>query len=175
MTAEELEKLRAVGVRHALVRGELRTMSPAGFDHGAVGINLARELSVFVYAGRLGVVVGADTGFVIGRNPDTVRSPDVAFVRQDRVPQPRPVKFWEGAPDLAVEVVSPSDTVFEVDETVQAWLDAGTVEVLIVNPRRHTVKIMRRDFESRALCAGDVLEGLQTLPAFRCPVDAVFA
>ena len=162
-------------MRHELVKGELRTMAPAGFDHGAIGINLAVELLQYVKKRKLGTVVGPDTGFIIAHNPDTVRAPDVAFVRRDRVPTPRPVKFWPGAPDLAVEVVSPGDTVFEVDEKVQEWLDAGTGEVIVVNPRQKTVKVFRKGQTAVVLGIADTLENLSVVPGFRCAVADIFA
>src|SRR5690242_21259859 len=86
MTADELERLPDDGLRHELVRGELRTMPPAGFDHGAKVVNLTLPLAQHVRAQQLGVVAGAETGFVLARNPDTVRAPDIAFVRQERIP-----------------------------------------------------------------------------------------
>ncbi len=107
MTADELFLLPDDGYRYALVGGELQRMSPAGFDHGAVIMNMAAPLTRHVKAERLGVVCGAETGFVLARRPDTVLAPDVAFVRRERIPSAgRPRTFWEGPPDLAVEVRS---------------------------------------------------------------------
>lgn len=175
MTADDLWNLPTDHMRHELVRGELRTMAPAGFDHGAIGISLATELAHFVKKQHLGTVVGPDTGFIIARDPDTVRAPDVAFVRRDRVPTPRPIKFWLGAPDLAVEVVSPGDTVFEVDEKVHEWLDAGTEEVIVVNPRQKTVKVFRKGQTAVVLGVSDTLESLSAVPGFCCAVADIFA
>ena len=108
MTAEDLFHLPDDNCRCALVGGELQRMNPAGFEHGAVIVNLTIPLGQHVKAHRLGVVCGAETGFVLARNPDTVLAPDIAFVRRDRIPATgRPTFFWEGAPDLAVEVTSP--------------------------------------------------------------------
>jgi Uma2 family endonuclease len=174
MTADDLWNLPGDHMRHELVRGELRTMAPAGFDHGAVGSNLAGELRQFVKKNQLGVVVGPDTGFIVTRDPDTVRAPDAAFVRRARIPTPRPVKFWPGAPDLAVEVLSPSDTAFEVDEKVQEMLDAGTEELIVVNPRQKTVKIFRKGQTAVVLGITDTLENLSVLPGFRLPVTEIF-
>jgi Uma2 family endonuclease len=111
----------------------------------------------------------------LARNPDTVRSPDAAFIRQDRVPVPRPIKFFEGSPDLAVEVVSPSDTVDEVDDTVQTWLEAGALDVVVINPRKRTIKLIEPGGKSKTLRPGDTLEGLASLPGFRCAVADIFA
>src|SRR5262245_9042674 len=103
------------GKRRELVRGQLKTMPPAGQEHGFVYMNLGGPLHQFVKTHRLGIVFGAETGFKIASNPDTVRAPDVAFVRRGRIPPGRiPKAFGSIAPDLAVEVVSPGDTVQEV-------------------------------------------------------------
>src|SRR5688500_6257676 len=124
-TAEDLWAMPTVDGRRELVRGEVREMPPGGFDHGAIGMNIAVRLGAHVAQNRLGVVLGADTGFVLSRNPDTVRAPDVAFVAAARIPASgRTVRFWEGAPDVAIEVVSPGDTVEEVEEKVDHYLDA---------------------------------------------------
>lgn len=174
MTAEALWCMPKDGMRRMVVEGELRTMSPAGFEHGAVGTRFLRLIAQFVAEHNLGEVVGADTGFVLSRDPDTVRSPDVAFVRHDRLPNPLPVKFWEGPPDLAVEVVSPSDTVYEVEETVEAWLAGGTREVLVIIPRQRTIRVAAIGREDIFYRMGQTLEGLATVPGFRCELAAIF-
>ena len=181
MTAEELFRVRDDGWRHALVRGELQSMTPAGFRHGAVVMNVAVPLGHHVQTRRLGVVCGAETGFVLARNPDTLLAPDVAFVRQERIAAAgQPVTFWEGAPDLAVEVTSPGDTRPEVtrqEVTRQdtAWLSAGTRIVWVVDPRHATVTIHEPGASPRLLAASDLLDGAPLLPAFRLPVADIFA
>jgi len=175
MTAEELFDLPDDGWRHALVRGELQRMTPAGFRHGAVIMNVAAPLSHHVKA-RLGVVCGAETGFVLARNPDTVLAPDVAFVRRERIPASGlPVAFWEGPPDLAVEVTSPGDTRPEVAEKVASWLAAGTRVVWVVDPGRGSVVVHEPGATPRRLAASDVLDGAPLFPGFRLPVADVFA
>ena len=119
MTADELWRLPADGQRHELVAGELRTMAPSGSEHGWIVVRVTSPLDQHVGAHKLGLVYGAKTGFLLARQPDTVRAADVAFVRRDRVLAAGDVKcYWPGAPDLAVEVVSPSDLYTEVDEKV---------------------------------------------------------
>jgi Uma2 family endonuclease len=116
-TADELLKLPRGKVRYELVKGELQSMSPAGSEHGAVTLRLSTLLDQFVTDRGLGLAFGAETGFLIHRDPDTVRAPDLAFVGQERIPPESPPQgFWPGAPDLAVEVVSPGDVVREIDE-----------------------------------------------------------
>jgi Uma2 family endonuclease len=174
VTAEELWAMPN-NARRELVRGEVRTMAPAGFDHGAVIMNIGVPLGAYVKAHRLGLVLGAETGFVLKRNPDVVRGADVSFVQASRIPAGgRPVKFWEGAPDLAVEVVSPGDTVEEVEEKVTDYLDAGTRMVWEVHPRRKTVTVHRPGSQPTVLRAGDTLDGSDVVPGFRLVVDQAF-
>lgn len=175
LTAEDLWQLPADGNFHELVRGEIRTMPPAGFEHGVVGTNLALCLGPHIKLHRLGLLTNADTGFLLHRNPDTVRAPDIGFVRQERVQEIGiPVKYWPGAPDLAVEVVSPSDRVYEVDEKNQEWLEAGAALVWVVNPRQHTVTVHQVGATPVILTSKDILEGEQVLPGFSVRVADIF-
>ncbi len=171
MTAEELLRLPDDNCRHALVRGELQRMAAAGFRHGVVIMNVAGPLNQHVKAHGLGVVCGAETGFVLARDPDTVLAPDVAFVRRERIPASGlPVKFWEGAPDLAVEVTSPGGTRREAADKVASWLAAGTRLVWVLEPRRATVTIHGPDGGPRRLAGSDVLDGEPLFPGFRLPL-----
>src|SRR5688572_3965126 len=155
ITAEELFRMPG-DQRRELVKGELRTMAPAGFEHGAIIINIAWRLADYVKRNDLGVVLGAETGYVLRRNPDTVRGADVSFVAIARIPAKRlPQKFWEGAPDLAVEVMSPEDTANELGEKVGEYLSAGARLVWVVNPKRRTVTVHRPGSEPRILRGSD--------------------
>jgi len=175
LTADDLWHMANDGRKYELVRGELLTMAPAGSEHGFIGMRLGIRLGTFVEARQLGYVFNADTGFLISRDPDTVRAPDTSFVSQSRVPATGlPKKFFPGAPDLAVEVISPSDTLEEVEEKVADWLTAGTRLVWVVNPRRKTVTVYRTEDAAQILRATDQLDGGDVLPGFRCPVAEVF-
>ena len=175
MTADELFRLPHDNCRYALVAGELRRMSPAGFRHGAVVVNVTVPLARHVKTHDMGVVCGAETGFVLARNPDTVLAPDVAFVRRERIPASGgPATFWEGAPDLAVEVVSPGDTRREVVEKVTAWLAAGA-RVWVVDPKDRSVRIHEPGRAPRRLGMSDTLDGAPLLPDLRIPVADIFA
>jgi len=157
------------------VKGELRLMPPAGSEHGAVIMNIGTPLDQFVKAHGLGVVFGAETGFKIASEPDTVRAPDLAFIRRERIPAGGiPREFWPGAPDLAVEVISPSDTYTEVEEKVNDWLNAGTCMVLVLNPRTHTVTVYTSPTEVVRLTESDTLNGGEILPGFTCRVAELF-
>lgn len=175
MTADELFMLRDGDKRHELVRGELRTMAPAGFEHGAIGIRIASMLSQWVREHDLGTVVGADTGFVLSRNPDTVRVPDVAFVSKARLAAGVPKKFFPGAPDLAVEVLSPSDTVEEIEEKVMELLDEGTRLVWVVNPRLKSVTVYRPGPRANVIRGDERLGGEDVVGGFEVGVGELFA
>lgn len=150
-------------------------MAPAGFDHGSVTGRLTIRLGHYVLEHKLGDVVAAETGFVIARDPDTVRAPDIAFVRQERIPKNgRPAKFWSGAPDLAVETMSPSDTVLDVDEKVQEWLAAGTRLVWVLNSRQRTVKVYRPGNSVQMLQSTDILNGEDVVAGFHITVAEIF-
>lgn len=171
-TAQDL--LEMPGDFHGeLVNGELRQMAPAGFEHGAAVVDLTGPLSQHIRAQKLGIVVGAETGFQIG--PNTVRAPDIAFVSAERIAQTGiPAGYFPGAPDLAVEVVSLGDRVFEVDEKVEMWLEAGTLQVWVVNPRRRVVTIYERDGQTHTLRAEEALDGGTLLPGFHLPISEIF-
>ena len=176
VTADALFHLTGDHRRYALVRGELLRMTPAGFAHGAVVVNLTAPLAQHVKAHRRGIVCGAETGFVLARDPDTVLAPDVAFVRRERIPASgAPATFWNGAPDLAAEVVSPGDTRPQVASKVDAWLAAGARVVWVADPRDSSVTVHELDHAPRRLAAADTLDGAPLLPGFHLPVGDVFA
>jgi Uma2 family endonuclease len=175
MTAAELLALPDDGFRYELVRGELRRMSPAGRKHGRLIINLTTPLDEYVRAHQLGVVYAAETGFLLATDPDLVRAPDAAFVRHEReATLPDDDGFWPGAPDMAVEFVSPHDLYTEVDEKVLDWLDAGTRMVVIVNPRKRLVTAYRSRTEIALLTEQDTLEGGEVIPGWSLPIHVIF-
>jgi len=173
MTAEELLRLPSDGQRHELVRGKLRTMSPPGFEHGGLTIAFGGSLDRHVRTHRLGQVVG-EVGFQLTTDPDTVRAPDVAFVRRERLPESPVRGYWPGAPDLVVEVISPNDLYTEVDEKVAEWLEHGVRLVFVVNPRRRTVAVHRPGRPVRILGMDDVLDGGDVVPGWTLAVRDLF-
>jgi Uma2 family endonuclease len=137
ITADELLAMGDIG-RCELIYGELVMMSPAGVPHGVVAGRFARFLGEFVDARGLGLVLGAETGFKVESDPDLVRAPDASFIRRERLGSRLPRGFFDGVPDLAVEVVSPDDSRREVSEKVNMWLAHGTGRAgLRIPPRRH--------------------------------------
>jgi len=176
MTAEELLALPRGTFRYELVEGELRQMSPTGYKHGAVTARLTGALIHYVEENDLGEICAAETGFLLKTNPDTVRAPDIAFIRKERVEEVSNTKsYGHGAPDLAVEVVSPGDMVSEVEEKVQEWLEAGTSLVWVVSPKLRTVTVYRSLTEIKTFTEKDTLDGGEIVPGFQYHVAKLFA
>jgi Uma2 family endonuclease len=175
LTADDLWEMSRNGQRFELVRGELRTMPPAGGEHGVTTVNLTGPLWHHIDVKELGALLAAETGFIIATDPDTVRAADIAFVAKHRIPASGiPTKFWPGYPDLAVEVISPGDTLQGVEDKVAEWLNAGTRLVWVVNPRRRTVTVYRSLQSARILTDQEELDGEDVIPGFRIPVSRIF-
>ena len=175
MTADELLRLPRGRFRYELVKGELRTMSPGGSEHGAIIMNLSLPLAQHVKANRLGVAFGAETGFKIASNPDTVIAPDIAFIGRTRIPATGlPKAYWPGAPDLAVEVMSPGDTIKEVEEKTAKWFAAGGRAVWVINPKKRSVTLYRSMTDMTVLSEHDDIDGQSVVPGFRCRVAEIF-
>ena len=173
-TAEELLHAPELG-RCELVRGDLVMMSPAGFEHGRIVMRVSNPIADYVRDHALGVVTGAETGFHIARNPDTVRAPDVGFVRMERLPETTVSGFFDGPPDLAVEVLSPDDRPRAVAAKVEDWLTAGCLAVWVVDPAKRVVTVHRRGAAPQVFGTSDELDGEDVLPGFRVAVAEIFS
>jgi Uma2 family endonuclease len=171
ITAEEFFEMGDIG-RCELIDGEIVRMSPSGAEHGNVAMNLGAILRQFVKANGLGRVFAAETGFKLA--PRRVRAPDVAFVRSDRLTGGIPKRFFDGPPDLAVEVVSPSDAWQDVEEKIEDWLARGTRSCWVVDPKRRLVMVYREGSHSIRFDSNAVLTDEQILPGFSVPVVDVF-
>lgn len=162
------------GNRYELVRGELRQTPPQTRQQGVVAARIALSLLEHVSARQLGEVFSASTGFQLG--PNHVRGCDVAFVNHDRVAAAGQVDgFWPGAPDLAVEVISPSDTSVAVEEKVMDWLDAGARLVIVANPSGRRLTLYRSRSDARILGEGDTLDAGDVVAGWQLPAEQLFA
>lgn len=175
LTIEEFRRLPDDEGRMELVRGRVVREPPPGGEHGHVGLTLVASLLPHVRKHDLGLVVSLETGFVVEEEPPTVRAPDVAFISRDRLPPGGiPTGYWRLAPDLAVEVVSPSDRADAVEEKALDYLRCGVREVWVVRPRSRTVGVYRSPTDVDTLTAADELEGGEVVPGFRLPVEELF-
>lgn len=174
MTAEALWQLPDDGNRHELIAGELRTMSPTGWEHDGLAANFTAYLAMHVLREKLGRVLTGEPGFVLATDPDTVLAPDVAFVRAERLGGAAH-GFYRGAPDLAVEIISPSDRYTEVEEKVATWLEYGTRMVIVVNPRRRSLTVYRSMVDVHHLSSDDRLDGEDVVPGWSVAVRDLFA
>lgn len=172
-TADDLLRFRDPARTAELIRGVLMVREPPGTPHGARAARLTIRLGTFVERHALGQVFAQDTGFLIQRTPDTVRAPDVAFVRGDRLGAITGEGYAELAPDLVVEILSPGDRPGEVLEKVGQWLAAGVLLVWVLDPERAHARVYRADGSVSTVEADGELDGEHVLPGFRCPLRAI--
>ncbi len=159
-----------------LVEGEIVKMpKPTGL-HGQITFLLSLKIGNYVVDNRLGVVTASETGFVLERNPDgrdTVRGLDIAFIRGARVPAALPDQLLDMAPDLAVEVISPSNDAADIHHKIRQLLAAGTALVWIVYPSTRTVDVHSQS-GATTLEGDDTLSGRDVLPGLEIPVREIF-
>lgn len=149
-------------------------MSPEKGRHGAVAMKIGRSLLNYLADRELGEVFDSSTGFVVARDPDTVRAPDVSFVSAERLKGQDLDAFLEGAPDLAVEVLSPGNTAAEMRDKMAEYFAAGCRVVWIVDPLQRSVVIHRPDTGPVILAEDDMLTEAGLLPGFSVIVREVF-
>ena len=175
MTADELLNLPDDGFRYELIRGKLRKRLPAGQTHGRYASKLNISLGGYVMVNRLGETYIADTGYILATDPDHVLAPDLAFISNERLSEiGESDGFARGAPDVAVEVISPNDRYTEVKEKVDDWLNAGCRAVIVVNPRNRTVDLHRSPTRATTLTQSDTLQIQDILPGWRMPIQDIF-
>ena len=174
LTAEEFWALPETEGKRELVRGEVVEWMPVGGIHGEVVSELLTLLRNWAKAEKHGYVA-TEVGYLVRRNPDGVRAADVSFVRQTRIPETGiPEGFWSIPPDLAVEVVSPTETAQDIWDKVSDYLEAGTPLVWVVYPRSRHVVVHTPDGLARTLNGSSVLQDAEVLPGFSAVVDELF-
>jgi len=175
ITAEELLRMPAPpdGSRLELFQGELIQTTPAGARHGACCARVCLILGRYIKEKGGGHVASNDTGVFTERHPDTVLAPDLAYWKTETLPE-LPEGFAEVAPDLAVEVVSPSDTAAYVHRKVLHYLDHGVLLVWVVDPKTRTVTVYRSRRDVCILDEAEEITGGDVLPGFSCRVGEFF-
>ena len=175
VTVDEFLEMQLPEGKAELVRGEVRVTPPAGGPHGAAVSNLFLLLGSYVRDNKLGRVFADGFGYELTQLPHTVRVPDLSFVRTDALPRsgigPGLLKL---TPDLAVEVLSPSESASALEEKLDDYAFAGTQLMWVVDPVRRTVTVVAADAPVRWLRDGDTLDGGILLPGFSCTVSEIF-
>jgi Uma2 family endonuclease len=175
ITLEQFAQLPDTGERLELVRGRVRVMSPVHGPAATVASNINGLLTLHVWPRKLGRIFSDNTGFALLGAQHTNRSPDVGFIRADRLPPrgigPGPIRI---APDLAVEVLSPSETASTLEDKLADYREAGTPLIWVVDPQSRLVTVHPSDAPSYSLREGDELTGGRVLPDFRCAVAELF-
>ncbi len=173
LSAEDLQANPVPNKSVELVAGRLVVREPPGFQHGVVVARMLVAIANHASDHSLGAVLSAETGFTLFRNPDTVRAPDVAFISAARLPVERIIGYPEFAPDLVVEVLSPSDRAGRVLAKVGDWIDAGTQLVWVVDPERRVARVYRIDGSESVLTANDAFDGEDVLPGLVISIAAM--
>ncbi len=174
LTNEDLWRIVADGSRYELYQGELVPMTPVGLEHGRIVVRFAGLLDSYVRKNGLGAVC-TEVGFHLFEKPDTTWAPDIAFISQSRLPQGSAAeKFVDFAPDLAVEVLSPWDTVTEMTRKVETYLSAGVRLVWVIDPGTQRVTAYRSLQDVKLLTPDQELDGGDVLPGFRLKVAEIF-
>ena len=174
LTAADLLRLDAQGVRGELIRGEFCETMSEGQRHGEIVMRLGARLVNFAEAARLGTVVGSDSGVWLERDPDTVREPDLAFTSAQRQPGAAVDGYTEAVPDLVVEVASPSDSRRAAHDKARMWLSHGVRLVWVVHPRQRAVDVHRLGRPVETVIGGGALDGFDVLAGFTCPLTDIF-
>jgi Uma2 family endonuclease len=174
VTGEELLAMGDIGPCE-LIDGRIVVMSPTGGEHAFIELStLGSELAVFVRRRKLGWVLGGEVGIYIRRNPDRICAADIAFFSKERLPHKPPKGFIEAAPELVVEVISPTDTWEDVRQKLEDYFSIGVQRVWVVEPENRAVLVYRSITEMQRLGEGDTLIGEGALEGFTLPVASLF-
>jgi Uma2 family endonuclease len=172
LTAEEFFRLPnpGDGSQQELVRGEIVTVVPPGGMHGVSCNKTGRRLGNFVEDNDRGTVTSNDTGYITERGPDSVRGPDIAYWSKERLPAV-PLGYIEIAPDMLVEVLSPSNTTKQILAKLAEYFARGVRLVWVIAPEDRTLTVYRRPEEGRLLHESATVTGEDVLHGFTCRVS----
>ena len=174
VTAEDMLAMPDDGMRWELIDGEIQRMPPPGAEHEETAGEVLARFREHVKARTLGRVYGAP-GVIVRRNPDRVRAPDFAFVSGGRLPEGKsPTGYLQEAPDLVVEVVSPTETATDLQAKIQEWLDAGVRLAIALYPKTRTAAVYRSASDIRLLSVDDMLDCGDVVDGFTCRVGDLF-
>ncbi len=166
MTDEELMQLPKDGHKYEYVEGELK-VSPTGMLHESIGVKLINKLFQFVDKKKLGGVYGSSVGYRM--QSGNLLSPDASFVRKSKLPHGKsPEGFGYFAPDLAVEILSPSERVIQVEKKVAEYFENGSELVWIINPKKRTATVYHSMNDCQVFCENDKLTAGEVIPGFFC-------
>lgn len=173
ITGEELYELGDIG-RCELVEGRVVRMSPVKPDHGRFEFRLAKHISDFVEANDLGEVMVGEVGVFVQREPDTVRGADILYISHERLARATPESFLDVAPELVVEIMSPSDRWNDVKRKLREYLSAGVNVVCVVEPDEGVVSVYRSPTDVQEFSTRDILVAEDILPGFSLPLADLF-
>ena len=173
-TEAELMALPDDGRKYELVGGEI-VVSNAGIEHEYIGARLIIGLGGFAHRKKLGVVCGSSAGYWM--KSGNLRSPDVSFIAKERLQGLRhaPKKFFQGAPDLVVEILSPSDSIEALHQKIVEYFESGARLIWVLNPEEETVLVYHSPQPDRLLRTGDSIDGEDVVPGFSMPLSELFA
>ncbi|MGI0150303.1 MAG: Uma2 family endonuclease [Thermoplasmata archaeon] len=175
LTAEEFYRLPDIGRPQELIEGFVVSEPVSSRSHGAVAASIVRILGNYVHTNGLGSLTTCDSGFILARDPDTVRGADVAFISWNRDRAAKSAgPYFPGAPDLAIEVLSPGNSPGDVRSKVADYLAAGTRLVWCVDPAKRRVRVYRALLAPKILTAEDELDGEDVVPGFRVKISGLF-
>jgi len=177
LTVEDLYAMDDLPERFEVIRGEIVEMPPTGWDHTTIGMRIGIKIGIWLEQNPIGTVGGADGGFVLSRDPLVVRIPDVSFVSTALAPAVSAAeRMPEGAPELAIEVISPSDRASQINAKVMTYLEYGVKLVWIIDPSSKTVAVHAsvRPGVAQILHVGEALDGENVLSGFTLPLADIF-
>ena len=176
LTAADCAHMRGQGHRVELIRGVLcESPPPQGYEHGEAVARVVDAIARALDAGQLGRLVVGSGGVRLARDPDTVRTPDIAFTLAVRLPFGEPLRsYWDVAPDLVVEIAAPSARRAVAHDKAQMWVAHGVHIAWVVDPDMRSVDVYRANAATRTLCASDSLDGGDVVPGLHCAVESLF-